>query len=301
MFLGLTPAVAVVTNIEYDHPDVFPTLDSLVQTFRRFIERLPAEGLLAACADDPAAASLAQERLTQGLPVLTYGLNTPSASWSASNLRANAGGGTDFVVRQSGDAIGDCTLPLVGRHNVLNALAAIGVAYHLGVPFATVTAALSRFAGTGRRSEIMGCAAGVTVVSDYAHHPTAIRVTLEAWASHPETRRLWAVWQPHTYNRLRALAQDFARSFEAADQVLVTDVYSVRETITPGFAPPDLVRLIHATGQTYARYSGDLEQTAALLEKEVRAGDSVVILSAGDAPRIGHLLLKALTRNSEET
>ena len=237
---------------------------------------------------------MAQERQANMLPVVTYGVQTPTADWTATNITANQDGSTSFILKQAGGRLGEVTIPLAGKHNVQNALAVIATARHLKIPFASVTKAMHSFGGTGRRSEIMGQAAGVTVVSDYAHHPTAIQVNLEAWANRPGLNRLWAVWQPHTYNRLRALAPEFAASFQQAHQVLVTDVYSVRETVTPGLAPPDLVKMIQAAGQPNARYAGSLEQTADLLGDEVQRGDCVLIFSAGDAPQIGTILLHTL-------
>lgn len=294
MFLGLNPAVAIVTNIEFDHPDIFPTFDDVVEIFRQFVARLPEDGLLVACADNPAAYAMAQERQAQMLPVVTYGVQTTSADWTATHISPNQDGSMTFVIKQAWGRLGEVTVPLAGKHNVQNALAVIATARHLKIPFATITEALRTFSGTGRRSEIMGQVAGVTVISDYAHHPTAIQVNLEAWANRPGLNRLWAVWQPHTYNRLRALAPEFAVSFQQAHQVLVTDVYSVRETVTPGLAPPDLVKMIQAAGQPNARYAGSLEQTAELLGNEVQRGDCVLIFSAGDAPKIGTMLLHTL-------
>lgn len=294
MFLGLNPAVAIVTNIEFDHPDIFPTFEHVVEMFRQFVAHLPEDGLLVACADNPAAYAMAQERQGQMLPVVTYGVQTTTADWTATHISPNQDGSTTFVVKQAGGRLGEVTVPLAGKHNVQNALAVIATARHLKIPFATITKAMRTFGGTGRRSEIMGRAAGVTVVSDYAHHPTAIQVNLEAWANRPGLNRLWAVWQPHTYNRLRALAPEFAASFQQAHQVLVTDVYSVRETVTPGLAPPDLVKMIQAAGQPNARYAGSLEQTAEVLGNEVQRGDCVLIFSAGDAPKIGMMLLNTL-------
>jgi UDP-N-acetylmuramate--alanine ligase len=293
MFLGLTPAVAIVTNIEFDHPDIFPTFDDVVDIFRQFVACLPEDGLLVACADDETAFAFAQDRQAHMLPTASYGFNT-AADWTATNIKPNADGSTTFIVKQAGGRVGEVTLPMAGKHNVQNALAVIATARYLKIPFATIAKAIRTFGGTGRRSEIVGQSSGVIVINDYAHHPTAIQVNLDAWANRPGLNRLWAVWQPHTYNRLRALAPEFAASFQQANEVLVTDVYSVRESVTPGLAPPDLVKMIQQAGQSNARYGGNLEQTADLLIKEVQPGDCVIIFSAGDAPKIGTLLLEAL-------
>lgn len=199
-----------------------------------------------------------------------------------------------FTVWRGARSLGRVRLALAGRHNVLNALAVIAAADHAGAPFAVTAGALGSFLGTGRRAETLGVAGGVTVISDYAHHPTAVRVTLEALRARPGLRHLWAVWQPHTYGRMRALAGEFAIAFAAADHVLVTDVYSVRETVTPGLDAAGMVAQIAGAGHPDVRYTGPLDATAQALLACLRPGDVVVLLSAGDAPQVGRQVLDAL-------
>lgn len=298
MFLGLNPTIAAITNIEYDHPDMFPSMDALVDSFERFINCIQPDGTLVACLDSPTVASIAENRQWSGLPTITYGTQDIEADWFAQDIQAIGGGKTQFSVHFNGIIMGTAVLNLVGTYNVQNALASIAIANELGVPFEASAPTLENFAGTGRRGEIMGITTGVTVVSDYAHHPTAIRVALEAWKQQT-TGQVWGVWQPHTYNRLRALSEEFIRAFESAEHVLITDVYSVRETITAGLTAPDLAEKTRDIGHGDARYSGNLEQTAALLADEVQAEDCVVILSAGDGPKIGELLLESLAAGED--
>jgi UDP-N-acetylmuramate--alanine ligase len=319
MFLGLRPQIAVVTNIEHDHPDCYPTLGAMLDAFADFVNCLPDDGLLVVCADDPRAAALGAVRRAAGKPVVTYGLTPPpgslvndaageaghrltptrplhamgEANWSAADLHPDPSGGMRFTAHRSGQSLGPVRLNLSGTFNVQNALAVLAVADHLGVRFEQIAAAFESFQGTGRRAEIMGQVGGVTVVSDYAHHPTAIRLTLAAHRDRPGVSHLWAVWQPHTYGRMRALADDFATAFAAADHVLVTDVYSVREDFSPGLDAPGMVDSIRAAGHPDARYTGGLDATARILAEEARPGDWVLILSAGDAPQIGQRLLHA--------
>jgi len=298
MFLGLRPHIAVVTNVEHDHPDCYPTFDDVREAFAQFVERLPDDGLLVVCADDPAARDLGLARQKAGLPVVVYGLASaappPETGWRATRVVPDAAGGVSFDLWREGVAVGRVRLNLSGRHNVRNALAVIAVADRVGVPFERIAAALDTFLGTGRRGETMGTAGGVTVINDYAHHPTAIRVTLEAFRARPGVRDLWAVWQPHTYTRMRTLASEFATAFHAADHVLVMDVYSVREAVSPGLDAAGMAQRIRDAGHGDVRYTGPLEETAGVLIDNVRPGDLVVLLSAGDAPQIGVQVLAAL-------
>lgn len=300
MFLGLRPQIAVITNIEHDHPDCYPTMDEMRAAFAQFAALVPADGLLVVCADDREARALGDSQRAAGRSVAFYGISSGGAAafWHASDLTSEADGGMTFTVWRGTQSLGRVRLALSGRHNVLNALAVIAVTGHLGVPFEVVAAALSSFLGTGRRAEIMGEAAGVTVISDYAHHPTEVRVTLEALRARPGIRDLWAVWQPHTYGRMRALADGFATSFAAADHVLVTDVYSVREAITPGLDAAGMAARIVAAGHADARYTGALQATTEVLAAQVKPGDMVVVLSAGDAPEVGRRLLEMLCASS---
>jgi UDP-N-acetylmuramate--alanine ligase len=294
MFLGLTPAMAILTNIEYDHPDVFPTFEAMLATFEKFVDRLGDSGTLVACLNNIATVRLAGKRNSQHKPLLTYGVDNHRAQWQAHNIAPARLQGTQFDLHHEEKQVATAYLNLAGKHNVENALGAIAIAHSLGISFETITHALETFQGTGRRSEVMGHQAGIIVVSDYAHHPTAIQVTLAAWKAHPQIKRLWAIWQPHTYNRLRALSEEFIRAFSDAHQVLVTDVYSVREVATLGLSSPELAAMIAQHSHVETRYSGNLENTAQLLSQEVQDGDGVVILSAGDAPLVGRLLLQQL-------
>ncbi len=294
MFLGLKPEIAIVTNIEHDHPDCYPTSDDVVQAFGEFVEHVPAHGLLVACSDNAPASRLAGQQRSTGKTVVLYGLEASSQpDWTAAQLEPDSQGGISFTAVQRGQAIGRVRLNLPGAHNVQNALAVLAVATQQGIPFAAIVPAFESFQGTERRSQMMGEAGGVTVINDYAHHPTAIRVTLAAHRTRPGLHHLWAVWQPHTFQRMRTMAEAFAQAFSAADHVLVTDVYSVREQVGPGLDAAGMADLISDTGHVDARYTGTLETTADVLIKAVQPGDVVLLLSAGDAPLIGELLLRA--------
>jgi UDP-N-acetylmuramate--alanine ligase len=289
MFLGLRPQVAVLTNVEYDHPDFFKTPNEMVQAFSRFVDLLPADGLLIACADDPTAAVLGQNRLVAGLPVVLYGIHNPLANWRAVNIHIDDAYRTVFTVQRDGQSLGTVHLQIPGEFNVLNALAALIAADQQGVPFAQAAQALETFLGAGRRFQARGEVDGVLVIDDYAHHPTAIRVTLEAAKARFKARALWAVWQPHTYSRTQALWDGFIRAFDAADHVIVTDIFAAREDPQPGVTGPELAAAIQHPDVFFAP---DLQAAVDHLRARVQPPAAVLILSAGDAPWIGAAYLK---------
>ncbi|MBC7225911.1 MAG: UDP-N-acetylmuramate--L-alanine ligase [Thermoflexales bacterium] len=313
-FLALTPRIAVVTNVEHDHPDCYPTFEDFRAAFAEFVARIPPDGLLVACWDHPVARELGRERRAQGGRVVFYGFaaggcfaalavtTSPrggrerGAEWTARRVHANPSGGTDFYAVRSGRTLGEVRLRVPGEHNVLNALAALAVAEEVGVPFPTARAALSGFRGVGRRFEVKGEAEGVVVVDDYAHHPTEIRATLAAARQRFPGRPVWAVWQPHTYSRTKALLEEFAEAFDQADHVVVLPIYAARESDTLGVSSADVVaRMRHPD----ARVVGSREEAVALLGTEVRPGDVVLTLGAGDGDKVGEWLLEALRRGAE--
>jgi len=280
-FLGLHPSVAVVTNIEHDHPDCYPTPGDFRAAFDAFGAQV--QDLLIACADDPAAAALAPA----GVRRMSFAVHAP-ADWRAADLKPNAEGGTTFTAWRHDLRLGTVRLTLPGEHNVSNALAALAATEQLGIPFATSSAALGTFHGVGRRFEVLGHAGGVTVIDDYAHHPSEIRATLQAARQRYPQADVWAVFQPHTFSRTRALLDGFAGAFGDADHVLVTEIFAAREQ-------PDGVtsgrRLVEAMTHPQARFVPSLDEALAVLEAEVRPGSVVVTLSAGDANRVGKDLL----------
>lgn len=289
MFLGLQLEVAVVTNVEWDHVDCYPTPAAFAQAFRQFVGQLPPHGLLVTCADDPAALAL-RDAVAPGVQVWTYGLSD-GANWQARNLIANASGGFDAEVWHNGERVADLQLPVPGRHNVRNALAALAVAYWHGIKPERAAKMLRDFQGAGRRFELVGEAAGVTVIDDYAHHPTEVAATLSAARLRFATRQIWAVFQPHTFSRTKALLDEYAHSFDDADHVLVLDIYPAREKIDLGMHSRILVEHIEHPDAVYV---GGIEDAAAYLLERVAPDDIVITMSAGDGNRVGRLLLEGL-------
>jgi UDP-N-acetylmuramate--alanine ligase len=289
-FLSLTPQVAVVTNVEHDHPDCYPTFADCRATFAQFASLVPADGLLVACWDDPVARDLGEQRRAAGGEVSFFGLSE-GAEWRAEGIRPNFAGGVDFLAVRDGQVLGLVRLRLPGDHNASNAMAALAVAAFLDVPFGVARGALSEFRGVGRRFEVKGKADGVLVVDDYAHHPTEIRVTLLAARQRFPHWPLWVVWQPHTYSRTKTLLADFAQAFGMADHVIVLPIYPARETDTLGISSADVVA---AMRHPDVRQGRSLDEALVWLGTEVRPGDVVLTLGAGDGYKVGEWLLEVL-------
>ncbi|MBL8130654.1 MAG: UDP-N-acetylmuramate--L-alanine ligase [Anaerolineae bacterium] len=299
MFLGLSPDVAVVTNLVWDHPDFFPSPQVMENSFVQFSERITPAGQLIVCGDDPGALRLARSFAERrgGQRVSAYGGDSPAAGSFNSralieNLRVVEGSPTfDYV--PTGAVRTTIRLSVPGRHNALNAMAAltaVRTALDDRLDMSRAAAALASFGGAGRRFEIMGEREGVIVVDDYAHHPLKIRAALEAARSRYPQHALWAVWQPHTFSRTQALWDDFIDCFSDADHVLVTPIYAARESPISGVDGAGMAEAI-ARRHPDARHVVSFDQASALLLREARSPAVIMILSAGDAPRIGWMFL----------
>ncbi|NLG48615.1 MAG: UDP-N-acetylmuramate--L-alanine ligase [Chloroflexi bacterium] len=296
MFHGLRPRIAVVTNLEMDHPDCYPTMADYRQAFATFLERVPADGQIVACVDGSELAALLRERDHRGPRALTYGIS-PEAEYQVRDVAANARGGVDFCVVREGQLWGSFTLSVPGRHNALNATAALLVAECLGIDRASAGQALAEYRGVLRRFEVKGERQGVVVVDDYAHHPTEIRATLAAARARYPGRRLWAVWQPHTYSRTEALLNEFRSCFADADQVIITDIYAARareQATIHGEA------LAVAIDHAHVRYLGSLERVVETLGNELCSGDVLITLGAGDGYLIGERILVKLGKGQDD-
>jgi UDP-N-acetylmuramate--alanine ligase len=281
MFLGLSPQIEVVCTLEHDHPDFFPTPESYNQAFLGFVNRLEAGGVLLASADDRGAHWLAKSHNRNDIHTLTYGIREP-ADYQAPETRSNLKGGFDFTAAFHGEKLTDVSLQIPGEHNVHNALAALAVMHHLGAEMTPTAEALAEFSGTGRRFEVLGEAGGVVVVDDYAHHPTEIRATLLAARARYPGRQIWAVWQPHTYSRTVTLLSEFIESLKLADRVVVTEIYAAREN-QQGFSSASIVE---AMQRESAYFAPTLADAAQYILQELKTGDVLLVLSAGDADQI---------------
>ena len=283
-FLGLQPKVAVVTNVEHDHPDCYPTAADFHAAFQSFVDQV--EDCLIVCGDDEGATSLEPGSARR----ITYGLSK-DVDWRAEEIRSNPAGGSDFLVVKNRETLGLTRTRLPGEHNVRNTLAALAVVDHLGVEFKQANEALTEFHGVERRFEVLGEARGVMVVDDYAHHPTEIQATLQAARERFPKHDVWAVFQPHTYSRIRTLLDEFAKAFADADRVLVLDVFAAREVEDPTLSGEVIAESIDHGD---VRFIPELIGAAQVLFDEVREKSVVITLSAGDGNQVGRLLLEKL-------
>lgn len=289
-FLRLTPTLAVVTSIEPEHLDIYRDLNDLKAAFRQFASSIPFFGAAILCLDDPNVQALVGELDRR---VRTYGL-ARQAEIRAENVQFE-GFGAHFEVLLQSKPLGVVQLQVPGMHNVRNALAAIAVGLELEIPFERIQRGLARFTGVRRRFERLGEVHGILVIDDYAHHPTEIRVTLEAATIAMPERRLVAVFQPHLYSRTRDFQEDFARSFVDADVLVVTEVYGAREEPIPGVTGELVARLAQRFGHRNVHYVPDRRKIPAyLLEHVLQPGDAVLFMGAGDIWRAARELLDYL-------
>ena len=290
-FLELRPLIAVVTNIEADHLDTYGSLNGVVDGFAQFIDRIRPTGAAILCWDDPHVRRLLPRlRCRQ----LRYGLED-SAELTAVDLDLETAT-PRFTPRWRGGLLGEFSLGVPGKHNLLNALAALGVALEVGLPLDAVREGLRRFQGVGRRFERLGEPGGVLVIDDYAHHPSEIAANLEA-ARRALRRPLTAVFQPHLFSRTQQLMPEFAASFQLADRVLITDIYPAREAPIPGVSGEALAAAIRAhEPDKEVRFISPKEALVPLLADELRPGDVVLTFGAGDIRQVGQSLVAELEK-----
>lgn len=295
MFLGLDPAFSIVTFMEHDHPDFFPTLDDYRKAFIQFIRRTQAGGTVLLCRDETGSFSL-QAEISSLVKARTYGFH-PESTYRAQLVDSEKTGAKSFRVTHQVNGVNEKELCAVhlqvpGEHNVLNATAVIAMAEMMGLDLEKTAKSLEGFTGAGRRFEIIGEAGGIVVIDDYAHHPTEIRTTLQAAREKFPQRRIITVWQPHTYSRIQALFDEFTHAFSSADLVYVTEIYAARETSSDFSASQVAGKLEHPNVQ----FCKTLELAQNLLLKELRRGDVLLVLSAGDADQISAGVMDVLAK-----
>ncbi len=285
-FLQFEPLVGVILNVESDHLDYFKTLENIRRSFHAFAQRVPENGLLVINQDIENV-----EELTENLNCTaeTFGLND-SADWQARNIIHEADGKNTFDVYYKGDFFGNIHLNVPGDHNIANALASIASAHFLGISHEDCRKGLLHFTGTERRFQRKGEKNGVTVIDDYAHHPTEIKAALAA-AKKVQHNTTWCVFQPHTYSRTKFLFDEFGEAFSDADEIIIADIYAARETDDGTISAAMLAERVAKAGKS-ARYVGDFEAIRKYLEEHCKDGDLLMTVGAGDVFKIGEAFLR---------
>lgn len=287
-FLSLLPTIAVVTNLETEHLDIYSGLDDLKRTFIEFANKVPFYGFIALCLDEPALVDIMPKLARR---VVSYG-TTSQCDVRASDIRYEEGTSRFTVVRR-GQELGEIRLNVPGLHNVKNALAAVTVALEMGIGFRTIAKALKKFSGVYRRFEVKGERNGILVIDDYAHHPTEVKATLEG-VKRGWDRRVVAIFQPHTFSRTRDFHTEFGKAFLNADVVIVTDIYPAREKPIQGITGELVARSAVDFGHRGVRYIADKEDVPANVAKIARPGDIILTLGAGDVWKIGEKILEEI-------
>jgi UDP-N-acetylmuramate--alanine ligase len=292
-FLMLWPAIAVITNIDREHMESYGSFEDLQQAFVDFANKVPFYGAVVACADDKHLAPVIAKAKRR---VVTYGLESPTADIVGTDIELGAFGGR-CVVRRTGDRagemVGELTMPVPGRHNLQNALAAVTVAEQVGIEFAKVASALAEFQGAERRFQRYGEPGGVLVIDDYGHHPTEIAAVLAA-ARSALGRRIVVAFQPHRYSRTQALFQDFGPSLREADEIVLTDIYAASEEPVPGVTIEALAAAIREGSGRPVQVAKNLDEVVPALLERARPGDAVITLGAGSIGSIPRRLVDAL-------
>ncbi len=284
-FLSFFPKISIILNMDADHLDFFKDIDDIRHSFRLFAEKLPADGTLIINSDTPH-----YEDIIEDLPcrVITYGLEH-EADYTAEQITYDEFGHPTFICKYKGNPVGTFSLKVPGIHNVSNALSVIALGYLLALDPDVIQKGLTNFTGTDRRFQFKGEIGGVTIIDDYAHHPTEIKATLTSAKNYPH-KTTWCVFQPHTYTRTKALLPDFAEALTLADHVVLADIYAAREKNTLGVSSKDLQRCILELG-TPCEYFPTFDEIENYLLENCVDGDLLITMGAGDVVQIGEHLL----------
>lgn len=285
-FLKFYPFMAVILNVELDHVDYFRDLQHIKDTFLQFVALVPDNGCIIACADDENTLSVIKDKKCS---IITYGLKNPEAVWNAQNIEYNESGCGSFDVFRQGELLARVSLSVPGPHNVSNALAAIAACHTCGCSMDSIVTGLLKFGGSHKRFELKGLVDKIKVIDDYAHHPSEVQATLNA-ANNSSHEKIWCVFQPHTYTRLKAFIDKFSSSFGSADHIIVTDIYAAREKDPGDIHAKMLAEKICLQGKN-AIYISDFLEIARYLDKNARPGDLIITMGAGDIVRCGEMFL----------
>ncbi len=285
-FLKFHPFLAVILNIEYDHADYFKSFEDVKDAFLKFARLLPENGCLVANGDSLAAMSILDKVSCNRI---TFGLDN-KCTWSACDISYNNCGCCEYTLLHEGKRMGEIKLKVPGIHNLTNSLAAIAACSTMGCSITAAARALSRFGGTHRRFELKGISDNISVIDDYAHHPSEVAATLSA-AKACAHSHIWCIFQPHTFSRTKRFMDDFSNAFTDADTIILTDIYAAREADTGEVNSGMLAEKIRCNGKQ-TLYIKSFEEIAAYLDKNAKAGDIIITMGAGDVYKVGELFLE---------
>ncbi len=289
-FLAYKPLGAIITNLELDHVDHFPSLEVLTEAFLAFIESISPDGFLVACADDENVRNLLAKVRRKDLRVLTYGRENSFNDFQLSRIHLEPNSGVARVTHK-GKVLGELELSIPGEHNLFNAAAALASAYALGVPLADVFTGLSEFSGSRRRFELKGTVNQIRVIDDYGHHPTEVRVTLETARRYVGNGKVFVIFQPHRYTRTQMFANEFGEALNLADQIYLLEVYEASEEPIPGVSSITIAR---GQSEDKFHYQPSMIEVIDQVSGAVEPGDLIVTLGAGDVNSLAPVLLNAL-------
>lgn len=292
-FLDLNPEIAIISSIEFDHPDIFPTIEDVYKTFYRFACRVPRRGVIILCSDYPKCRKLQNSLVDRHFE--SYGFED-GADWKIVNVQEEDQ--TRFSLEHGTDILGPYLLKIPGRHNVLNATVAVILAKKLDIDEKIIQKVLSEFSGVGRRFEKVAVVGDIQIYDDYAHHPTAIAKTLEAARAKFPGSKIWCVFQPHTYSRTQGLFKEFGQAFGAADKVVVMDIYASEREKEGKVSSQDLVKEIEKNNKKVQtiRYFKSQEEVKKYLHDFVQGPAIIITMGAGDIYKLSHDLAKEMKK-----
>ena len=294
-FLRFYPFIGVILNIGEDHLDYFKDINSIRKAFLKFAQLIPPEGFLILSSEDNYAMEIMEH---VNCNIVTFGIDKNS-TYMAKNIKYNNLGYPSFEVYKNKKNIGLFNLRIPGRHNILNALSTIAVCDSLSVSTDIINYSLLNFKGTHRRFEFKGSSNDITIIDDYAHHPTEIKVTLEAARKIPH-KRIFCIFQPHTYTRTKLLLKEFAQSFTNADKIIITDIYAAREKDSGIVNSEDLTNAINKSNKNEnAFYIKKFNEIAEYIAKKAGPGDLILTVGAGSITELGPIILNKLSKETQ--
>lgn len=288
-FLNLNPKIEIILNIDSDHLDYFKDIEHIASSFEKFANLVPENGTIIAFDANPFVNSIIDELKSN---VVTFGFSE-KCDYYASDIEFNSSGMPFFKLGHGEEVLCTIQLAIPGEHNIANALAAFACCYGLGVPIESIVSTLEGYTGTQRRFDVIGITQnGITIVDDYAHHPTEIKATLKAAQNVPH-KDLWCLFQPHTYTRTLALFDEFAESFDAADKIVMAEIYAAREKNIYKISSKELVNEIKRVNpEKDVYYFGNFEEIASFVINNAQSGDLVITMGAGDIYKVAEIILE---------